>query len=215
MDNTELEYAIELSGLQFGYSGKRMFDGLSLRVGRGERVAVRGESGIGKSTLLRIVSGELPANGQVKALPCGMVFQHDGVFPWLTCMQNILLVMNHVDADRVEKVRSELKQVGLIDSQSQLASELSGGQRQRLQIARLCALGSPLWLMDEPFNELDRDSVAECQKVVLNSAARHEATIVLVTHNVEDLNQIATRAVHLTRTSDDKVEITCEEKLRS
>ena len=193
---------LEIEGLAKRYADVPVFDGVSLRVEPGEFVALLGESGVGKSTLLNAIAGldsvdagRVRLDGQeVTALPepalaglrrakLGFVFQAFHVLPHLTVADNVALPLLLLDRPDPERVLQVLGAVGLDGLGGRLPAQLSGGQLQRVAIARALVHRPRLILADEPTGNLDPDT-AERVIDALAAELRHEgAACVLVTHS--------------------------------
>ena len=173
-----------------------------LRVKHGEFFGLIGESGCGKTTLLKILAGLLPVdegslfqNGSdITGIPAekralGMVFQQDRLFPYMNVEKNVAfgLKMKGVPrSKRITQARDMLSSVGLKDLGDRFPSELSGGQRQRVAIARAMVTNPPVLLMDEPFSSLDPNLRKEMRELVLNIHRKYSMTIIFVTHDREE-----------------------------
>ena len=207
---------LSIDGLTKRYGDSTVFEGVSLRVEAGEFVALLGESGVGKSTLLNAIAGldtvdagrVLLDGDDVTALPeralallrrakLGFVFQAFHVLPHLSVADNValpLLLLGRPDPARVQSV---LAAVGLAGLGERLPQQLSGGQLQRVAIARAVVHRPRLILADEPTGNLD-PGTAERVMDVLSSAVRHEgAACVLVTHSTAAAGR-ADRVLRLT-----------------
>ena len=207
---------LSIDGLAKRYGDSTVFEGVSLRVEAGEFVALLGESGVGKSTLLNAIAGldtvdagrVLLDGDDVTAMPeralallrrakLGFVFQAFHVLPHLSVADNValpLLLLGRPDPARVQAV---LAAVGLAGLGERLPQQLSGGQLQRVAIARAVAHRPRLILADEPTGNLD-PGTAERVMDVLSSAVRHEgAACVLVTHSTAAAGR-ADRVLRLT-----------------
>ena len=207
---------LSIDGLAKRYGDSTVFEGVSLRVEAGEFVALLGESGVGKSTLLNAIAGldtvdagrVLLDGDDVTALPeralallrrakLGFVFQAFHVLPHLSVADNValpLLLLGRPDAARVQSV---LAAVGLAGLGERLPQQLSGGQLQRVAIARAVVHRPRLILADEPTGNLD-PGTAERVMDVLSSEVRHEgAACVLVTHSTAAAGR-ADRVLRLT-----------------
>ena len=186
----------------------RALDGLNLQVGEGESVAIIGASGCGKSTLLRLAAGLAhPTQGEVRA--CGevlrgprrqtaLVLQDFGLLPWKDVYHNAelgLLVHDVPRAERRERTRAALAQVGLAGFERSYPAELSGGMQQRLALARCLALDVDTLLMDEPLSALDALLREELQGVLLALWQQRGYAQVLVTHSIEEAVYLGQRIV--------------------
>lgn len=180
-----------------------IFSGFRLAIAPSSVVALVGPSGVGKSTLLRLIAGidtdyrgriEIDGIDAREAPPAGFVFQDPRLLPWRTAIQNLLLA--RPDASP-EKAAALLASVGLAGSENAYPHELSGGMQRRVALARAVLVNPALWLYDEPFVSLDRHLVDELQRLFLNMIDTEAPTVVFVTHVVEDAARLATRAVVL------------------
>ena len=180
----------------------RALDGVNLRVGKGEFVAVMGPSGSGKSTLLNLLgaldkptSGEVLINGQslakvknkdkFRARTVGFIFQMHNLLPTQTARENIEVPMIGQQSGRVRRQRSEelLGLVGLSDRMNHLPNQLSGGQRQRVAVARALANNPSLVLADEPTGNLDTSAGQDLMKLLHDINQSQGTTFVVVTHD--------------------------------
>ena len=174
---------------------------VSFTVAHGEFVALVGPSGCGKSTLLNVCSGWLqPTAGRVERPDrLRMVFQQDGLFPWMTVAENIELGLRHV-SDPVERARRAgvlVALVGLRAFTENYPHQLSGGMRQRVELARALGGDTDLLLMDEPFSSLDYLSRLRMRLELARLLREQPRTVVLVTHDIEEAAQLADRVLVL------------------
>lgn len=181
-------------------------DGVDLHVGEGEFVSLLGASGCGKSTLLSIIGGlETATVGRVTiegdevvgpGADRGMVFQGYSLFPWLSVARNIAFGLEVAGWDRgrrAERVDELLGIMSLREFADALPRELSGGMRQRVAIARALAPEPDILLLDEPFGALDAQTRRHLQDFLLTVWRRTNATILMVTHDVEEAVYLSER----------------------
>ncbi|HZO92571.1 MAG TPA: ABC transporter ATP-binding protein [Candidatus Baltobacteraceae bacterium] len=189
--------AARIRGLRKAYGTHLVFDGLDLDVARGERVAILGASGCGKSTVLRCIAGlERADAGTVStAGEIGLVFQEPRLFPWLDVERNVAFPAR-TGAERA-RVASVLALVGLAHAAKRLPKQLSGGMAQRAALARALVREPELLLLDEPFAALDALRRIELRAAVREILALTRASAILVTHDVEDAFALADRIVVL------------------
>jgi sulfonate transport system ATP-binding protein len=185
-------------------NGVHALGGVSLKVARGEIVAVIGGSGCGKSTLLRAIGGLDPASEGLIALDgepiraphakIGLIFQEPRLLPWLKVADNVGFgIADRPRAERKARVNAALDRVGLTDKAAVWPRELSGGQAQRVAIARALVPRPEVLLLDEPFSALDAFTRTDLQDHLLDLWADSRPTLVLVTHDVEEAIVLADR----------------------
>jgi putative ABC transport system ATP-binding protein len=199
---------LSIRGLAKSYPGPRaraVFAGVDLELRPGDYVAVRGESGIGKSTLLNLVAGlDRPDAGSIaldgtelagldddaltglRRAKMGFVFQAFHILPYLDVEQNVALPLalnGGLDGAGEARVAEMLLAVGLSERAASRPSELSGGELQRVAIARALVHRPRLVLADEPTGNLDPDSAAQVLELLRSSVKREGAAGILVTHS--------------------------------
>jgi putative ABC transport system ATP-binding protein len=204
------EAMIELENVSREYGeGKvvQALNGVSLRIARGERVAVMGPSGSGKSTLLNLICGlDEPTSGAVnidgvniaslgddartllRREKIGMIFQTFNLLSTLTALENVSLPLRLKGVSRKEadgRARSMLEKVGLGGRASHRPEQMSGGERQRIAIARALIFQPPVLLADEPTGNLDSKTGEEILKLLDDLHREFDTTILMVTHNEE------------------------------
>jgi len=212
---------LELAGVEKVYQSRQgatlALTGIDLKVAAQEFIAVIGQSGCGKTTLLRILAGLIrPTGGAVRAegrmlwrgdaldkdaiRKLGLVFQEANLFPWFTVEDNIALPLRLRGIDksaRRERAHELCELVGLSGFEKSYPRELSGGMRQRAAIARALSYRPGILLMDEPFGALDA-LTREMMNLELQSIAKAtNATVVLVTHSITEAVFLADRVVLL------------------
>jgi len=208
---------IDIKKISFKYKNAKIdtLKNINFGIEKGEILSILGESGGGKSTILRIIAGlETPSEGSLVIdnrilfdrntfiLPekrgVGMVFQDYALFPHMTVEENIMFGLRNFSKKEKEiRVKEMLQLVNLQDFARRYPHELSGGQQQRVAIARALAPKPSVLLLDEPFSNLDahlKSKIREELKVILN---RTGMTAIFVTHDKEDVKSIADKVVVL------------------
>ena len=184
--------------------------GVSFTQRRAEVVSIIGASGSGKTSLLRIVAGlDAPDRGVVR-LDGGridgpgpersLIFQQFGLMPWLNVLDNVLFGMatgSLSRAERLDRAREVIARVGLEGFEEFHPKALSGGMQQRVGIARAIAVGPRLLLCDEPFASVDAMTRQTMQTDLLNIVTQQGATVLLVTHDIEEALFLGDRVVML------------------
>src|SRR3954465_909270 len=205
--------AIEIQDLHFSYGALEIFRGLSLKIPRGQVVAILGASGCGKSTLLKLIGGQLrPDRGSVKGagpdvhqlssedlyrlrLEIGMMFQNLGLFTDLSVYENIAFPIRENFKPPEEIVRRmvlmKLHAVGLRGARDMRPNDLSGGMTRRVARARALATDPPLMMYDEPFAGLDPISLNHICHLIRDLNEALGLTSVVVTYNVKEALAVA------------------------
>jgi NitT/TauT family transport system ATP-binding protein len=210
------EPAIQLKDVykQFPSPNNQVFTALrdiNLTIESGEFCAIVGPSGAGKSTTLSLISGlDRPSQGEVIVLnepvrqvrrDVGYVFQSDAVFPWKSVLQNVAIgpiFRGAPKAQAYEAARSWIERVGLKGFEQYYPYQLSGGMRKRLALAQTFIIEPKVLLMDEPFSALDVQTRALMEDELLYMWGSTMASVVFVTHDLEEAIALADRVVVLT-----------------
>jgi sulfonate transport system ATP-binding protein len=182
-----------VSGLRRSYGERTVISGLNLRIERGEFVALLGESGCGKTTLLRALAGLDPIQGGRIDAPRrpAVVFQEHRLLPWDSLWRNVSLGMTGHDLR--ERATAALTEVGLGNRLDDWPRNLSGGQAQRVALSRALVQEPELLLLDEPFAALDALTRIRMHALVKELVARHQPGVLLVTHDVDEAIALADR----------------------
>ncbi|MBU1304783.1 MAG: ABC transporter ATP-binding protein [Alphaproteobacteria bacterium] len=194
---------LSITRKQFAGTDAPLFADLHLDIAPQSVVALIGPSGVGKSTLLRLIAGiDTAFTGSITiadapaaaAPPPGFVFQDPRLLPWLTALGNVMAASPTIDA---QAARSALAHVGLAEAVALYPHQLSGGMQRRVALARAIAVNAGLLLLDEPFVSLDRVLLDQMQQQVIALIAATRPTVVFVSHLVDDAARLADRAILL------------------
>jgi len=203
---------IDFTNTTIELGGKVIVEDLSFTVGQGEFVCIIGASGCGKTTALRLAaglyrptSGTVTFDGKPMTAPrrdIAIIFQDYGkaLLPWRTAAGNVSLALEAAgvpQAKRAARIAELLAKVGLPDHAGKYPAEMSGGMQQRLQIARCLAQDPVALLMDEPFGALDAMTRQALQDEVLSLVAASGATVLFVTHDLEEAIYLGDRVIGL------------------
>ena len=197
LDNINLHYNLNGNDI-------RVLKNINFEIKKNERVAVIGESGSGKTSLLMLMSGlEKPSSGsiffqnqdfskineekktEIRKKKIGLVFQQFYLIPNYTALENVMFPMQiNKIGNETKKAHSLLSEIGLDHRQDNLPSELSGGEQQRVAIARAISFNPEIILADEPTGNLDEKNTELVTNLLLNYSKKKKISLVLVTHNI-------------------------------
>lgn len=207
----------KLEHLNFMYPGQIEggIQDFSMNLDKGEIVALLGNSGSGKSTILRLIAGlETPMSGTLminqkvifdknlnlapQERGIGMIFQDYSLFPHLTVLKNVMFgIQNNRKNERKKIALDYLNMVQLQDHAIKYPSECSGGQQQRIAIARAIAAEPKILLLDEPFSNLDEELKTSVRKEIKELFKKFNISAILVTHDRNDVDEVADRVIRI------------------
>ena len=188
---------MKISGLNKSYGDNHIFEDFELELSEGERIAIMGESGCGKTTLIRLILGlEKPDGGKITDVPgqVSVVFQEDRLMSDFSVYENLSVVMS---GDKVrDRIEQALKAVGMAECMDMKVKELSGGMCRRVAILRALLHESSLLVMDEPFKGLDENSLEKTISYVEKNIG--DRSFILVTHDEKEGSRLTDRILKLT-----------------
>ena len=216
LDNINLNYHVSGSDI-------KVLKNINFVINKNERVAIIGESGSGKTSLLMLMSGlENPTTGslffdnedfskisekkktQIRKKKIGLIFQQFYLIPNYTALENVMFPMqiNQIH-DEKKKANSILSDIGLAHRKNNLPSELSGGEQQRVAIARAISFNPEIILADEPTGNLDRKNTELVSDLLLNYSYKKKISLILVTHNMN----LAKKCDRVIKLFDGRIEV--------
>jgi NitT/TauT family transport system ATP-binding protein len=201
---------VEVRGISKSYGDVEALREIDLDFPRGKLTSLLGPSGCGKTTLLKIIAGLVDRNAgtvTVNGKPVdkpgperAFVFQDFALMPWATVMRNVAfgLELRGVGrAEREEKARHFIAEVGLAGFEQKYPHELSGGMRQRVGLARALCVDADVLLLDEPFSAVDEQNRRKFQEDLIRLRTSQAKTFIFVTHSIEEAVYISDRIVLL------------------
>ncbi len=190
---------LRFSAVTKSYDNDEVLGGVDFQICRGDRIGILGPSGVGKSTLLKIIAGIVtPTSGTVtnQAQRIGYVFQEPRLLPWKTARENIALGLIARSVSKKEarkKADHMLEQIGLGGFGKYFPSELSGGMVQRVSLARAFAIEPDILLLDEPFSALDAGFKEVMMGLLEDLIQTCDTTVLYVSHSPEEVVRIANK----------------------
>ena len=204
-----MKHLLKLDDINLNYYIKdnviKVLKNINFEIKKNQRVAITGESGSGKTSLLMIMSGlEKPTTGsiifenknlaqesekqltEIRKKKIGLIFQQFYLIPNYTALENVMFPMQINEIGNEEKkATSILSEIGLIHRKNNLPSELSGGEQQRVAIARAISFNPKIILADEPTGNLDKKNTKIVSNLLLDYSKKKKISLILVTHNLD------------------------------
>lgn len=221
---------VTLKNVTKSYNGLTVVDGISLEIASGEIVALLGQTGAGKSTIMNMIMGQTgPTHGEIRvhnidprsngAALRGLVavsFQTDRLLPWRTAEQNVALGLQYLGvpkAERLTRARAWLERVKLSAiHHRKFPHQLSGGMRQRVSLARAMSIDPEIVLLDESFSQLDHTTSRILREDFVGLVREFKKTCLLITHRIDDAIEMADRIVVLAAPAKIKLELMIDRK---
>ena len=216
-------YKLNNINLNYNLNGNdiKVLKNINFEIKKNERLAIIGESGSGKTSLLMIMSGlENPTSGsiifknidlskisekrktEIRKKKIGLIFQQFYLIPNYTALENVMFPMQ-INSIRNEKKKANtiLSEIGLVQRKNNLPSELSGGEQQRVAIARAISFNPEIILADEPTGNLDKKNTELVSNLLLNYSKKKKISLIIVTHNMK----LAKKCDRMIRLSDGQI----------
>jgi ABC-type nitrate/sulfonate/bicarbonate transport system ATPase subunit len=209
---------LEIKNLSIKYlsTKQKVLESFNLKVGKGEKIAILGTSGCGKTTLLNAIQGlfskkEAVVTGEIKfekKLVVRTIFQEARLLPWKNVFNNAALGLEikKVPQDEINrKVKKMLKVVGLENFEHYYPFQLSTGMKQRVNFVWALVCDPDVLLLDEPFSSVDHKTKENLQKVLIEIVNKNKITTILVTHSLAEAELLAEKIIHLDKKGNIKV----------
>ena len=204
---------LDVNSIKFKWSNEAKFE-FNLKVNQGEIVTIEGPSGIGKSTLINLISGFLkPESGAIhwfdkkidkltpRDRPTSTIFQSDNLFEHLSCFRNASLGISpkgKISLNEQEDINNLFFELGIIDLKNRKPNEISGGQQAKVSLVRALLSKKPILLLDEPVSSLDQKTREETLKVLKKISKKYTLTLIIFSHHSDDRKLLNARQIKLT-----------------
>lgn len=198
-------------GYQQHHGYQRVLENFNLSLSSGELVSILGPSGVGKSSLLRVLAGlQMPEKGEVRLFneavtephpSLAFIFQNPTLLPWLNVHKNVGFGLKFKHQPKISqqvaegRIATALEDVGLTHATHYYPNELSGGMAQRVALARALARESKIILLDEPFSALDKATRSQMQLLLSELMPKHQTAAILVTHDIDEALLVSQRII--------------------
>lgn len=206
---------LRINNLSLSYGKTEVLHGISLEVEQGAIIALTGQSGCGKTSLLRCIAGlEQPSTGNItcnqrvlndkgvfiepELRNIGLIFQGNALFPHMTVQQNLMFGLRKLKkVERKTQAVKMLNSLGLDGLEKRYPHELSGGQQQRVAVGRSLITEPDVLLMDEPFSDLDKATKEDLRESIKGILKRSQITTIIVSHHADDVKSMAEQVYHM------------------
>lgn len=185
---------IEIKNISFSFGNNKIISDLSLEIKEGKTYCIMGKSGVGKTTLLKLIAGIIkPDNGKIlgtEKLKKSFIFQENRLLPWLSVYEN----MKYVTGDE-SKITEALNDTSLLSEKNKMPDELSGGMARRAAIARATAVNGDIFFIDEPLYGLDVKTSQGILELIKNTVKNKTALV--ITHSPEEAFFLADKIIFI------------------
>lgn len=201
---------LSIHNINFGYEEKvSIFSNFSYGIKAGEIVSIIGNSGCGKTTLLNLIAGLLtPDNGIISTTNNSYLTQKVSLFSYRTAFENALFaceLRNDLTFSKIKEAAKLFQQFNLSDSsKTKFPQELSGGMQQRVALIQALLVDAELYLLDEPFNAIDRTTSLSIQDFVWDRFKQKRLSLIIVTHDIEDAILLGNRVLILSAVKENQ-----------
>lgn len=190
---------IRFNNVSKSFEGNKVIENLSIEFPSNGTVCLFGKSGIGKSTILNLISGLMkPDSGEILGIAnekISYVFQDDRLVEWLSVLENVAIVVKSKQKCEKNKFAEKwLKKFDLLEYADKIPNELSGGMKRKLAIARALAFSGDVILLDEPFKGLDKNSKKKVAEIILSNAKGK--LIILVSHESNEIDMMEVNKIY-------------------
>ncbi|MCF0148844.1 MAG: ABC transporter ATP-binding protein [Clostridium sp.] len=186
---------ISFDNINISFNDKVLYKDFSVSFKENTINFIMGESGVGKTTLIKYIKNELLAKNR----KISVTYQESRLIPWKNVYKNLDLVVknDYVKEKREILIREVLKNMNLLDSEELYPYELSGGMKQRVSIARSIIYNGDIFIMDEPFKGLDIDNKKKIIEFLKNYFAENKKTVIIVTHDINEVKEFTDNYISL------------------
>ncbi|MPM02466.1 Fe(3+) ions import ATP-binding protein FbpC [bioreactor metagenome] len=186
---------IKFNNINISFGDKVLYDNFSIEFQENAINYIMGESGIGKTTLIKYIKDDL----FLKNVDISVVFQESRLIPWKNIYKNLEIVIKNkvMKEDRKIKIKTILPNMNLINCEKLYPHELSGGMQQRVSIARALLYNGEVFIMDEPFKGLDKENKENVIRFIKEYIYENSKTAIVISHDIEEAKRFADKIILL------------------